>query len=100
MGTLIYDSVDPPILIEDRALSHLRVVILAKLRRSESFAVSWKHPAEQGGRSTIWIHPGIPLRFVFEESDPPELNQEWLARLAESASELGGIVLTAEEVSG
>jgi len=99
MGTLIYDSVEPPIEIEDRALSHLKVVVLAKLRRGESFAVSWKHPpGKAGGRSTIWMNPAIPLRFIFEEAEPPELNQKWLAVMAESANALGGITLTAEEV--
>ena len=99
MGTLIYDSVEPPIEIEDRALSHLKVVVLAKLLRGESFAVSWKHPpGKAGGRSTIWMNPAIPLRFIFEEAEPPELNQKWLAVMAESANALGGITLTAEEV--
>lgn len=101
MGTLVYDSVVPPIEIEDRALAHLKVVVIAKLRRGESFAVSWAHPpGKEGGRSTIWLHPGIPLRFIFEEPEQPELNQRWLATMAESANALGGITLTAEEVEG
>lgn len=100
MGTLVYDSVQPPIEIEDRALSHLKVVVLSKLRRGESFAVSWKHPpGKAGGRSTIWLHPAIPLRFIFEEPEPPELNQKWLADMADSANALGGITLTAEAVN-
>ncbi|MBO3663775.1 DUF7882 family protein [Microbacterium stercoris] len=101
MGILIYDSVEPPIEIEDRALSHLKVVVLSKLRRGESFAVSWKHPpGKAGGRSTIWLNPAIPLRFIFDEDEPPELNQRWLTRMSESAHALGGIMLTPEEIEG
>ncbi len=98
MGILIYDSVEPPIEIEDRALSHLKMVVLAKLRRGESFAVSWKHPpGTPGGRSTIWLNPAIPLRFVFDEAEAPELNQKWLAAMSESANALGGITLSPED---
>ncbi|WP_188754377.1 DUF7882 family protein [Microbacterium album] len=98
MGTLIYDSNEPPIVIEDRALAHLKVVVLAKLRRHECFAVSWRHP-DGHGRSTIWLHPAIPLRFVFNEPEPPELNRQWLAELAETASVLGGIRLGEEQIA-
>ncbi|MER7796303.1 hypothetical protein [Microbacterium sp. NPDC096154] len=101
MGMLVYDSSAPPILVDDAALSHLKVVMLSKLRRGESFAVSWKHPAsEGGGRSTIWVNQAVPLRFVFDETDPPELDQQWLAEMAESAAGLGGIALGEAHVAG
>ncbi|GAA3657407.1 hypothetical protein [Microbacterium marinilacus] len=101
MGTLIYDSVEPPITIDDRTLSHLKVVILSKLRRGESFSVSWRHgDAPDAGRSTIWVNQSIPLRFIFDETEAPELNQAWLSALAQSANELGGIHLSPEEVGG
>src|SRR5690606_261876 len=64
MGILYYGGSNVPIHIEDRALAHLKVVIIAKLRRNESFTVSWRHhPTEPEGRSTIWLHPSLPLRF-------------------------------------
>jgi len=86
-----------PIHIEDRALAHLKVVIATKLRRDESFTVSWRHPEDQPrGRSTIWLHPSIPLRFVFDDPEPAELSREWIEELANSASSTGGIVLVAE----
>jgi len=66
VGTIFYGGSATPIHIEDRALAHLKVVIATKLRRHESFTVSWRHPdGEPVGRSTIWLHPSIPLRFVF-----------------------------------
>ena len=52
----------------------LKVVIVTKLRRKESFTLSWVHPeGEPAGRSTIWLHQAIPLRFVFDDADaaPP-----------------------------
>lgn len=100
MGQLIYDSVDRPIVIEDRTLAHLKVVIATKLRRQESFTLSWTHaPGEHGGRSTIWLHPSIPLRFVFDDADPPELNPHWIADLMNSANSTGGISLVEEAAS-
>lgn len=97
MGTIYYGGGAMPIHIEDRALAHLKVVIATKLRRDESFTVSWKHPDDQPrGRSTIWLHPSIPLRFVFDDPEPTELSREWIEELATSASSTGGIMLVAE----
>lgn len=97
MGTIFYGGSATPIHIEDRALAHLKVVIATKLRRSESFTLSWRHPDDQPpGRSTIWLHPSIPLRFVFDDPEPAELNPQWIEELARSANSSGGIMLVAE----
>ncbi|CAN5423011.1 hypothetical protein BH10ACT5_BH10ACT5_17240 [soil metagenome] len=97
MGTIYYGGSATPIHIDDRALAHLKVVIATKLRRSESFTVTWRHPEDQPrGRSTIWLHPSIPLRFVFDDPEPAELSREWIEELASSANSSGGIMLVAE----
>ena len=78
MGTIFYGGEATPIHIEDRALAHLKVVIATKLRRRESFTLSWQHPDDQPrGRSTIWLHPSIPLRFVFDDPEPAQLSRQW-----------------------
>ncbi len=97
MGTIYYGGSDTPIHIEDRALAHLKVVVATKLRRDETFTLSWTHPDDQPrGRSTIWLHPAIPLRFVFDDPEPTELSREWIEELANSANSSGGITLVAE----
>ena len=54
MGKLIYGAPTWSVEFEDRALAHLRIVIIAKLRRSESFTFSWKFEAAYGsGRSSL-----------------------------------------------
>nr|WP_274636288.1 hypothetical protein [Microbacterium bovistercoris] len=99
MGTIYYGGSATPIHIEDRALAHLKVVIATKLRRGESFTVSWQHPDDQArGRSTIWLHPSIPLRFVFDEPEPPPLSRHWIEELANSANTSGGILLVSEHI--
>ena len=76
------------------------MVIATKLRKGESFTLSWQHPDGQPeGRSTIWLAPPIPLRFTFEDPERPELSGEWLEQLAQSASAIGGIFLTAEQIT-
>jgi len=96
---LYYDDADAPILIEDRTLAHLKVVIATKLRRNESFTVSWRHPEGAApGRTTIWLHPSIPLRFVFDDPEPPELHAGWIAAMANSANSSGGITVLAEDM--
>lgn len=99
MGTLYYSGSTMPIEIEDRALAHLKFVIAAKLRRGESFTVSWRHPEDQPrGRSTVWLHPSIPLRFVFDDPEPAQLSRTWLEELANSAHSSGGIMLVDEHI--
>ncbi|WP_109212161.1 MULTISPECIES: hypothetical protein [Microbacterium] len=100
MGTLHYGDMDTPIWIDDHALAHLKVVIVTKLRRGESFIVSWMHPEDQpGGRSAIWLDPSIPLFFTFDEPEPPRLDREWLQELADSATSTNGIMLTSEHTA-
>lgn len=97
MGLLYYGDNAIPLVIEDRALAHVKVVVTAKLRRNESFTLSWVHPeGEAPGRSTIWLSPAIPLKFVFENPEPPRLNPAWLDQLAASASGAGVITLIPE----
>lgn len=97
MGMLHYGEGSAPIHIEDRALAHLKVAIAAKLRRNESFTLSWRHAeGDPVGRSTIWLHPAIPLRFVFDDPETPQLNMRWIEELMHSANSSGGIQLVDE----
>lgn len=97
MGQIFYGASGTAVEIEDRALAHLKVVIATKLRRGESFTVSLTHPGrEEGGRSTLWFAPSIPLRFVFDDPEPAELSSAWIEELAQSAYSSGGIVLLPE----
>ncbi|MDQ1129445.1 hypothetical protein [Microbacterium sp. SORGH_AS_0888] len=100
MGTIYYGGSSTPIDIEDRALAHLKVVIATKLRRGESFTLSWRHPDDAPrGRTTVWLHPSIPLRFVFDDPEPATLSREWIEELANSANSSGGILLVAEHLT-
>lgn len=97
MGSIYYGGSEDAVHIEDRALAHLKVVIATKLRRQESFTLSWVHPeGDPVGRSTIWIHPSIPLRFVFAEAEAPKLNPRWIEDLMHSVNSTGGIMLVDE----
>ena len=92
MGDLYYGMNAARVEIPDRLLAHLKVVIATKLRRGESFTLSWQHaPGEPGGRSTIWLEPSIPLRFVFDSDDPEMLNPEVIRDLAAAANSSGGL---------
>jgi len=99
VGTIYYGGSATPIHIDDRALAHLKVVVATKLRRGESFTLTWKHPDDQPrGRSTIWLHPSIPLRFVFDDPETIDLSREWLEELAQTANSSSGITLVAEVI--
>ena len=92
MGKFIYNSSQREIEIDDRVLAHLRVAILNKLRRSESFAMTWEHGVENGsGRTTFWLHESIPLQFVFSGNRAPKLNRLWVEQLLLSANSTAGL---------
>ena len=56
--------------------------------------LSWRHAGDQPrGRSSLWLHPAIPLRFVFQTAEAPELSREWIEELMRSANSGGGIVI-------
>ena len=93
MGSLSYDG-GRPIEFEDRTLAHLQIVIGSKLRRAESFYFSW--PSSDGGRTTIWLHPSLSLRYEYTTNQMPALNRSWVERLSECAFGPGGLVLLPE----
>ena len=96
MGSIQYDGLITH--FEDRLLTHLQIVIVQKLMREESFLMSWKDGTSAGsGRTAIWISPQTTLTFKFSESRVPEVNREWLQRLAESASATTGLIVTTED---
>lgn len=94
MGRLLYGSQEREIQIDDRSLAHAQLVIIGKLRRSESFTFSWA-AAEDTGRATVWIHPSIPIQFQYDGKASVSINQEWLKELTAIASR-GDLRLTSE----
>ena len=101
MGLIYYGADLQPIPVDDQALAHLKVVIATKLRRNESFTLSWTHPdGDTPGRSTIWLHPSIPLRFVFDSPETPQLSADWITAMANSANSSGGITMVPEDMLG
>lgn len=97
VGTLYYGDARTAIEIEDRALAHLKFVILSKLRRNEGFGFSWAKGVDLGsGRSTVWMAPSIPLQFDFSTVSRPPLNRAWLEALNQQAATSGGLTLIDE----
>ena len=96
MGSFKYDGVI--VHVDDRTLTHLQIVIYNKLRKGESFPMSWKDSTATGsGRSSIWLSPNSLLHFKFDGGRTPLINREWLARLQESADSSKGLIVTAED---
>jgi hypothetical protein len=97
MGTLYYGDARLPIEIEDRALAHVKLVVLAKLRRGEGFGFSWQYGTEGGGgRSTVWINPSVALQFEFDGSRQPLINRAWLEALTIASSSNIGLSVQPE----
>jgi len=88
MGKILYGPHEYTVEVDDRALAHLKMVIVAKLRRHEPFLLSWENDVTVGsGRGSLWIHPAIPLRFQFVGSRRPALNRDWMDLLLGSAGQ-------------
>jgi hypothetical protein len=86
MGTLVYGPASATFEFEDRALTHLRVAILSKLRRQESFALSFgRADADGRGRQTLWFHPAVVLCFIVADAPGPGVNRAWVEAITRSA---------------
>lgn len=96
MGRFIYDTLNNSIDIEDRTLAHLRIVIMNKLRRSESFMFTVDLDSEGISRRSFWMHPSVPLQFAFHGSREPRLNRLWIEALMVSASSPNGLFVVSE----
>jgi hypothetical protein len=98
MGKLVYENsirVD----IDDRALTHLQLVVGRKLRRGESCFFSWREDVSLGGgRNSIWLHPQSSLHFKFLGSREPALNEAWLRDMAVAANSPRGLYVVPEPV--
>ena len=96
MGTLYYGAAQAAIVVDDRTLAHLKTVATSKLRRNESFLVSWEEAVENGsGRGSIWLHPATDLLYRFEGSRAPELDPELLESMSMASMSGRGIVIEA-----
>ncbi|MFS0853035.1 hypothetical protein [Microbacterium sp. 179-I 3D4 NHS] len=94
MGRLKYDGTSDPILVDDVTLAHLKIVIGTKLRRQESFMMSWV-PREGGEnrRMSAWIHPAIPLQFGFDAEEPPAIDAHRIADIMHHVNASGELSL-------
>jgi hypothetical protein len=96
MGRLIYDSTLEAD-FDDRLLAHLQIVIGSKLARNESFYFSWKDSQAVGdGRTSIWVHPAIPLRFKYHGGRAPSINPEWIRQLLADSHTAHGLRISEE----
>ncbi len=97
MGRLIYGNTQE-YEFDDRTLSHVKIALVTKLRRHESFLLNWEIPDEQGGgRMSLWISREIPMAFIFGSTRPPRLNERWMEALMQSSQRTGGMVVMTEE---
>ncbi|WP_136055533.1 ATP-dependent DNA ligase [Microbacterium sp. K24] len=96
MGRFIYEG-NVKTDIEDRALTHLQLVITAKLRRGEPFPFTWREDLSVGGgRTTVWVQARSSLVFKYSGSRQPAINREWVEALAFTANSPSGLYLVPE----
>ncbi len=95
MGKFIYGATAVSVDLDDRVLAHLRVAIMTKLRRNESFMFDID-VGGGNGRRTFWIHPSVPIQFHFFGSRAPRLNRAWIEEMVRLASSTTGLVIPPE----
>lgn len=95
MGRFIYDTSSNSVDLDDRALAHLRIVVMNKLRRGESFMFDIEI-GDGSGRRSFWLHPSVPLQFHFFGSRVPRINRAWIEILMQTASGPNGLTMVPE----
>lgn len=93
MGKLTYGAAGASFDFDDRILAHFRIVIVTKLRRRESFTLTWDRSMDEGGgRISLWLDPAIPLQFRFDGSKEPTINRAWIEALVAVAASTTGLI--------
>ncbi|OAN41390.1 DUF7882 family protein [Microbacterium sp. H83] len=92
MGQLRYGDANQPIDVDDRLLQYIQIIAATKLRRHESFTLTWVR-SDGGGRETLWMQPSIPLHFVFDHIEVPRTEMAYLRQLLESANSATGLTI-------
>jgi hypothetical protein len=95
MGFFVYDNAQP-IKIEDRALAHLQIVMIDKMRRRENFGLNL---ADDKNVLMMWVSQSTPLQFVYEGNRQPTINWAWVELLAGEAGVTGVLELLDESRS-
>lgn len=95
MGSLEYNSSRPAIVIDDETLAHLKVIIATKLRRQESFMMTWVADGEttSAGRLSAWVHPSIPIVMAFDAATMPRIDAQRIARMMQSLNAHGELLI-------
>lgn len=97
MGFLYYGNNSYAVEIDDRPLAHLKVAVLTLLRANKSIAFSFERPMEQGsGRETLWISPSSEIRFRFNGSRPPLINEPWVRSIIATSEAPTGMRMVVE----
>jgi hypothetical protein len=94
VGTLHYGSPPASFQIDDRALAHVELVVMAKLRRRENLSFSLVDE-KTSVRQAMWISPVTTLRFEYD-GPMPEINRLWLQDLVDTANSSSGLRLVPE----
>ncbi|PTL71490.1 ATP-dependent DNA ligase [Rathayibacter caricis DSM 15933] len=98
MGRLVYDS-RLDVHFDDRVLAHLQAVIGIRLRRGESFYLSWKDlPNVGNGRSSIWLDPRIALCFRYGSGPAVVIDGDRVRRWVADSYSPGGLRVTEDPV--
>jgi hypothetical protein len=83
--------------MDDRTLLHVQIAMADRLRRGESFFLSWPEPESHGGgRSSVWINSAVPLGFDFSSRVLGQVNKAWLEALSHLADSATGLIVCAE----
>ncbi|GAA1952492.1 hypothetical protein [Microbacterium deminutum] len=98
MGTFVYGSPEQFCALGDRALLHLQIVMISKLRRGERFMFRYD-PDDTSRPTEFWMSPEIPLRFLYAENASGNVNFAWLNMLVGTVGGSGALHLLPEPAS-
>lgn len=97
LGTLIYGK-QQEYELDDRTLAHVKVVVTARLRKRESFFLSWTRRGGSGPASvSLWIAPSVPLVFRFSTAEQEKLSRRWIESLMRLSYAEHSLVITPED---
>ncbi|MCS5721024.1 hypothetical protein N1028_02070 [Herbiconiux sp. CPCC 203407] len=91
------ENLETTYLDQASAESAATLALLSLLRAGKSIAFSFERAPDLGsGRETLWVCPSTDIRFRFNGSRPPRIDEQWVRAIIATAESPTGLRLIDE----
>ncbi len=96
MAQLVYASGSHRFDTTNDILLHLQLAIQERFKRGEGFIFGYATVVGPVARVYVWLHPTIPLQFVYDDGDPVKFDVDRVEQYLQASYNRFGFTFTAD----